>query len=274
MDVAICRDLVLTGSIQLEVFNGINLIASSTQSASSIPTCTPQVNPNDFYWLNTRTTFVFNNPLQTVDGVSFDFKFTKRTNSTNNTYFIVTRGSDYLISTSSTTFIPGQNSSGASRFENPIFTLRALGSPPQTYSASSSEVFCGTFDIGCYISTGLTFLFIPSEETKTSIDNVIGRISTSTLPKFASTTPFSYMYDIYGYITVLRNGSGTSTNITFSVPLGGVERDIFSSSQLSNFSTTTMPLVRGGIAALIYIVGLTTALVLITRIYSKSAENV
>jgi len=77
--------------------------------------------------------------------------------------------------------------------------------PESIYNATTSGVTCTTFDVGCYISTALTFLFYPT----ITVDIF------SSANSLASTTPFAYIWagmdiwdSIYGFID---NGSTSTT---------------------------------------------------------------
>lgn len=84
----------------------------------------------------------------------------------------------------------------------------------QVITASSSLYVqqyqtCSSLDIGCYISNAFQFLFVPSDDTLTRISSLSA--------VFASTSPFSYAYDMGNIRDELFNTS-TTTEIDITVP--------------------------------------------------------
>jgi len=65
----------------------------------------------------------------------------------------------------------------------------ALGIPPVVYNASSSNVSCSTFDIGCYFSQALSYAFYPTEWTFDRLTEINTEL--------ASSSPFGYAYEVY-----------------------------------------------------------------------------
>jgi len=82
-------------------------------------------------------------------------------------------------------------------------TGNVLGVTPVTYQN------CETFDVGCYISNAGQYLFAPSTDSVTQFGSLT----------LASSTPFSYLYDVPQVVNELFNTS-TTTEINFAIDLG------------------------------------------------------
>jgi len=80
-----------------------------------------------------------------------------------------------------------------------------------SYVASSTTAYsntsCATFDVGCYFVNGMAYLFVPSSDSVSQFQNL----------NLASTSPFSYAYDMGNLYSELLNTS-TSSTLSFSLP--------------------------------------------------------
>jgi len=174
----------------------------------------------------TTSTFVLNNNIQWVSGVHIYFRF--RAIGTTGSYYFTFNDTDSVLNYGTVActsagvcapFIVSPNINS--------MTIRgqALGSVPvnQNYGASSTPVICDTFDIGCYISTSIAFLFSPSEFLVSEFENIT----------FASSSPFSYLYDLSGYVDTLRNSTGTP--ILLEVAAFGATTTILDTAAIGNF---------------------------------------
>jgi len=169
VDIPFCRfGGTETGEIQLEV-------RSSTTTGPIIASSTLQVNDGNVSFgygcgagagqpINaTTSTFVLNKNIQTLEGVSWYFRF--RFVGTDSTIYFSLRdstisenGGTYVVldSTGNPLLLSGLNYSSA-------IIGRALGTEPSTlnlYNASSTVVVCDTFDVGCYFSSALSWAFV------------------------------------------------------------------------------------------------------------------
>lgn len=212
VDVSVCQtgSPLPTGNVLLNVFNGTQLIASSSLAINSgnFADC-------GLYTAFATTTFVLNQSVQTTAGVSLFFRFEKQTSGgdLSKIQFLTTKNetnNNFLLSTTTgNTYVATDNWVSGYMYNSMFVTLRALGIPPRQYTASSTATVCGSFDVGCYISTSLTFLFIPSEETQAewkALDDTL-----------ASTTPFGYVYEVPDiYSEILDSASTTPFQITIN----------------------------------------------------------
>jgi len=73
-------------------------------------------------------------------------------------------------------------------------------SAPNIYGACIIDTF-PYFDIQNCLSNSFTFLFIPDDQIIDDFSNIT----------FASSTPFSYLYQMNGYLTTIRDATSTST---------------------------------------------------------------
>jgi len=158
-------------------------------------------------------TFIFDDQLQWVPGVTLYFVFYADPGGTNGNIRML--GSPdpnpytWRAFYSATTSLPQTTyESIGSQYRNLTGVLRATGVPPITYNASTSPVACSTFDIGCYLSNGLVYIFYPSESAVQALRDL----------SLASTSPFGYVYDL----TALWENWDSATN----TPVSGITVDL------------------------------------------------
>jgi len=92
---------------------------------------------------------------------------------------------------------------------------------------------CDTFDFGCYIINGLAYVFVPSSDSVSQFRNL----------SLASSSPFSYAYDMGNVYTQLFNYSTTSV-LDFTLPFSFAGHSSSTITLLSHemlTSTTTSP---------------------------------
>lgn len=151
----------------------------------------------------TTSTWVLNQTIQYLSGVTLYFIWTPR-GTTGTFYFShylnATIGEAPTFANTSTYFKP------STKYYMTSMTGYALGIPPVVYSASSSNVSCGTFDVGCYITTGLSFLFYPEDWTFEQLDTLQDQL--------ASTSPFGYGYELVDTINNSLSVASSSFAIT------------------------------------------------------------
>lgn len=138
----------------------------------------------------------------------------------------------------------------------------ALGIPPQIYSASSSNVSCSTFDIGCYIGTAFSFLFIPSISPSEQFAQA---------PSIGSSTPFSYLYQMSGYVTTLRNG--TASNTSLIIPFNGQDLTVFNTADIESYLGGDTSVVRDTFGYMIWLLALFVAYREIYSIFHKKQDD-
>jgi hypothetical protein len=190
IDIPLCTNTASpTGTLYLDVWSvsntgNLHAIASSSLDASGnvwYPCGTPNA---------TTTTFIISPQIQVVSGVRILFQFWSDSPPSYTWFTSLNSSSDnrsiYQPAGSTTPFTTTESLYGSSA-KSFQYILRATGvAPVSTYTASSTGVICGTFDLGCYISTAFAYLFSPSA---------------SIIQDFASTTiqnefPFSYWYSM------------------------------------------------------------------------------
>jgi len=238
VDVALCRSGGSNiGNVKLEVrysSTSSTVLASSTLAVTSgnIWASTGCGTGTGFA---TSSTFVLNAPIQWVSGVTVWLSWTLQGTDP---------ASNFLFSFVDEAISASENGSYRAYFNNVLFETpspnrsmriigRGLGTAPTVssmYSTTSSVVVCSTFDVGCYLSTSLTFLFYPQETL------------TSTLTEMASTTtgvvPFGYVPDIYDLIE--DASLNATTSLAISVELSGIMNFLG-----GNFPTTTVTVLSG-----------------------------
>jgi len=145
----------------------------------------------------TTSTFVLNQNVQWLTGGTF--WFTIKAVGTTGTFYLsfdVNNGSGAKF------YGVGTPPTWLGQFYYTSMTGYALGIPPVVYSASSSNVSCGTFDVGCYISTAISFLFYPEDWTFDQLNDLQDQL--------ASTTPFGYGYELVSTVnTALATGTSS-----------------------------------------------------------------
>lgn len=226
IDVALCRNDGTTGGIiELEVRSSASttgpIIASSTLAINNgnvYATSTPgQFCDYGVQGVNEHmSTFVLDRNIQTVAGVTWWFRF-REVGNTASLLVSGNNGNTYGFADNLRLWIGNtayKLNSGLDH-ASPLVTGFGLGVAPTVqniYATSSVAVVCTTFDVGCYISSALTWAFYPTA-TISIVD---------AYPALASTTPFAYLFaagELYGS---LWDGTATGTEsltVTFA-PLG------------------------------------------------------
>jgi len=270
LDVALCRNSgTAGGELQLEVRS------SASTTGPVIASSTLAINDGNVYYSTTlcavggqainatTSTFVLNNSIQTVAGVTWWIRL-RIVNPSGNVYLSMNNYVNW--NNNGTIWVDGASSpytfSGVTYA--PIFIGRGLGTAPSVvnqYGASSTPVICGTFDVGCYISTSLSFLFIPSESP-------VDRFSEA--GNLGSTTPFSYLYQLYDYVVVLRDGTATTTSII--IPFNGNDLTIFDTSQISTYVSHSGT-IRTYLGYMIWLLVLFVAFAEVYSIFHKKNDN-
>jgi len=241
LDVALCRNDGSTGGVfELEVRSTASttgpIIASSTLAINDgniySTTTTPGQGCNyGIEGVNKHmSTFVLNNNIQTVAGVTWWFRLRP-----------VGNASTIMVSLNNgNTFGFGNNlyywlsnapykTNGGVDFASPIVTGYGLGIAPISlgnimYNASGTPVVCTSFDFGCYISTSLAYLFIPND-----VQSAFERMT-----PIASTSPISLVYEAKSmFDDIYAPQSSTSTVV--KVSFLGEDLVIFDSSQIETY---------------------------------------
>jgi len=128
---------------------------------------------------------------------------------------------------------------------------RADGLPPPpsvnfNYNASSTTIVCETFEIDCYITRAFVQMFYPS----------VSITLLSETPTIASTSPFSYLYEIGDIWDNIFTGTATGTQtltLSFS-PLGMATTTITAGTlSASTFGHTFFSTVRNWIEIFLYL---------------------
>jgi len=149
----------------------------------------------------TTSTWVLNQNVQWVSGVTFYFIFYAR--GTTGTYYF----SDYKTAgNNGISYETGSVPASPARWDS--MKGYALGIAPVTYNASSSNVVCDTFDIGCYISQGLAWAFYPDPADIEQFQNL----------SLASSSPFGYIYDMDDALQSFMTGLNATTS-SFKITL-------------------------------------------------------
>jgi len=228
IDIALCRNDGTTGGvIELEVRSTASttgpIIASSTLAINNgnvySTTTTPGQGCNyGIEGVNEHmSTFVLNNNIQTVSGVTWWFRFRIVGNAS---YFLVSLNNGVTFGFyQNLLFWDDRNSPYkiGSDLASPIVTGYALGSAPTNqnqgiYNASSTVSICETFDVGCYLTTAFSWAFYPTATVYLFEQT----------PTIASTTPFNYIYETGELWEIIFAGTATGTQtlqIDFT-PLG------------------------------------------------------
>jgi len=186
-------------------------IRSSTTTGPIIASSTIDVNSGNVWNTGcsvgiinaTTTTWVLNQNIQWLPGVTVYFVFHAR--GVTGTYYFshfldATIGELPTFATTDTYFKPGTD------YYMTAGEAFALGIPPVVYNASSSNISCSTFDVGCYITTGLSLLFYPEDWTFEQLDELQAQL--------ASTTPFGYGYELVETINMALNTATSSFALT------------------------------------------------------------
>lgn len=121
-----------------------------------------------------------------------------------------------------------------------------------TYNASNTPISCETFDIGCYIATSMGVLFVPDQ-------SIVAEFSALTL---ASSSPFSYVYDV-GTIATELNQAGTTT-LKFEIPVFGRNVTLFSTGSTTEYIGAT------NAATLNTMLQMVTALMVVSYVWARS----
>jgi len=198
-----------TGTIYLEVRSSTTtgpIVASSTLAVNSGNIWSTGCNST--YINATTSTFVLNQNVQWLSGVKMYFIFRPVSTDASFMYsFRATIGYDTSLNG-----IYGELPSnfpmlyvGAYRLYTSAVGY-ALGIPPVVYNASSSNISCSTFDVGCYITQGLSLLFYPADWTFDDLNELQEQL--------ASTTPFGYGYELVDAINTALNTATSSFAIT------------------------------------------------------------
>jgi len=237
-DIPLCRyNGTAGGTIELEIRSTASttgpVIASSTLAVNDGNVSPPSQGCVTIGTVNaTTSTFVLNNTIQTVAGV---------------TWWIRLRG----VGLSGTVYNSMQN---VVNFDNNATVWQDGGSAPYTYSGvtyamamtgrglgtaptsasvyatSSSPVVCTTFDVGCYISTAVAWAFYPSIPLSTQL----GELASTT----SGVVPFGYVSDLYTKLETYSNSA--TTTLTISVELSPLLNWLGAS-----FPTTTVTVLSG-----------------------------
>jgi len=228
------------GTIDLEVRTTATsgpIVASSTLAVNSgnvwSTGCTGT------YINGTSSTWVLNNNIQWVSGVSLFFTFYPR--GTTGTYYFsfVMNGSNGQYYGNGSLISPylGSYSYNASAIGY------ALGSTPTNqgqgiYNASTTAALCETFDIGCYLSNAFAWAFYPT----IPLSDQLGTLSDTAETKI----PFGYVYDIEDLFTDLSDNGTSTLNITIELsPLLNWFGGSFSSTSMTILSATALQSTMG-----------------------------
>jgi len=207
----------------------------------------------------TTSTFVLNQNVQWLSGGTFYFIF--RTVDTTGTFYL-----SFDVNNGDNGKFLGAGLTPPTWLGQFYYTSMqgfALGVPPvSTYSASSTGVVCGTFDIGCYLSTAFAFLFIPSVSPAEQFAEA---------PSLASTTPFSYLYQLNGYVTTLRNG--TASNTALVIPFNGEDLTVFNTADIESYLGGDTSVVRDTVGYLIWFLALFVAYREVYSIFQKKQDD-
>lgn len=187
----------------------------------------------------TTSTWVLNNNVQWEIGSNIWFSFYARGTSGTFYHSFELATGDNGITYGSGQFLGPPNY--AQTYHHSM-TGYALGIPPVVYNASSSNVICTTFDVGCYINNAFSFLFIPDQSA----------ISQYTDLSLASSSPFSYAYDAKAIINTFFTATPTTTDITINFV--GTPLTLFSTSMINNW--TYLALFNTLISAFLYLLTL------------------
>jgi len=229
LDVALCRNSgTAGGSIHLEVRTSASttgpIIASSTLAINDGNVYSTTTTPGQYcnYGIEGVNqhmgTFVLNNTVQWVSGVTIWFRF-RLVNSLGDIYFSLNNGNTFGFGNN--LYLWRNNAvlktNYGADYASPIVTGYALGSVPANqnqgiYNASTTASVCTSFDIGCYISTGLAWAFYPTIPISEQLAE-LGETASDQVP-------FGYVVDIYDKFAAYSTTGTTSLNI--SVELSGL----------------------------------------------------
>jgi len=238
--VPLCRFLGSEGGVvDLEVrLNSTSspVVASSTvdvinSNVSSIGCTATHVNA-------TSTVFELNNLVRAFTGDTLYFTFYNRGISGSLYFSFKMNGSNGFPAYANGVYI------GLSGGKTYNWSARGTsgGLPPVFYNASSSNIVCSTFDLGCYLLQGLSVAFVPSDASVQKFAD---------MPTLASTSPFSYLYDSINIFSDLFYPA-TSTSVQLTIPFQGDTLTIIDTSDLSVY-LPELPLIRTLIGAFIWI---------------------
>jgi len=223
IDIALCRlNGTIGGSVELE-------IRSSTTTGPIIASSTVVVN-NGNVWNsgNTNgcdydisgvperyTTFVLNNNIQTVSGVTWWVRL--REVGTSGDVYVSANSQAYTGWTTLDMYIGGVKYWNGSSYTSVVSKGFALGSVPTNqnqgvYNASTTASVCTSFDVGCYLTTAFAWAFYPT----IPLSEQLSSIASST----ANVIPFGYVFGLKDAIDDAV-GNATST-LSVTVELSGL----------------------------------------------------
>jgi len=220
IDVYLCRYGGSTGG-RIDVEFRTTASSSSIIASSTIAVNSGNIWDGDGCYTHsgaTSTTFVLNNNIQWVADVPIWISFYPR--GTTGTYYF---GYYNTASLPSINFQAWHNNfqlytdapySKTFGLQIKGYGLGSVSSNQNQgpYNASTTASVCTSFDIGCYISTSLSFLFYPTY--------TIALFSET--PTIASTTPFNYLYEVGDiWDTIFAGGATGTQSLTLSFsPMG------------------------------------------------------
>jgi len=231
--VPLCRYLGADGgSVFLEVRTTAStgpIVASSTltNNSTNISTsgCTSSL-------LNaTSSYFILNNRVQWVSGVQLYFIF--RAVGTTGSFYLSLNGAGASDLGRYTWLVDGVPKVEIGEYWNVFASGVSSGLPPYSppdYNASTTAVICSTFDVGCYISTAVSFLFYPS----IPLSEQVAELASTT----RGVSPFGYVFDFYD--TIYTASQTATTTLSVSVELSGIMNWLG-----GNFATTTVTVLSG-----------------------------
>jgi len=167
----------------------------------------------------TTVTFVLDRNIQWVSGVNMYFVLYSSNVTSNFRIQARSTGGEnwrlYISATSSIPLTSYEIFSSNAQYEAITAKIYALGNPPVNqnqgiYNASTTAAVCETFDIGCYITTAISWAFYPTA-TIYIWEN---------LDPLTAKFPFSYISDLSTAYSNFDNP--TSTLSTLNIPYGGV----------------------------------------------------
>jgi len=175
----------------------------------------------------TTTTWVLNQNVQWLPDVEIYFIFKPvGTNPASTFYFSHEIGGTNGIALGMFPFAPFTY---LGDYYNTAMTGYALGVAPVAYNASSSNVVCDTFDLGCYTSQAFAWAFYPDIEDLEQFKTL----------NFASSSPFGYIYDMDdAYQSFMTGLNATTSNfkITLDMTTLGQHADVFRSVGTSSIT--------------------------------------
>jgi len=237
-DIPLCRyNGTAGGTIELEIRSTASttgpVIASSTLAVNDGNVSPPSQGCVTIGTVNaTTSTFVLNNTIQTVAGVTWWIRLRQVGlsgtvyNSMQNTVNFDNNGTVWQDGGSAPYTYSGVTYAMA-------MTGRGLGTQPTSasvYATSSSPVVCTTFDVGCYISTAVAWAFYPSIPLSTQL----GELASTT----SGVVPFGYVADLYDKFATYANSATTTMSV-------GIELSPLMNFMGATFATTSVTVLSG-----------------------------